>query len=98
MGHGAIGIDCRTARGDNASLRFKGAQNLVFNFDETFRTKSIDDLLQGLIALVLDEQVGIDEVVVHDLREHDTERRFSCARHSDKGDAACLIHCDSFSS
>ena len=74
MGHGAIGIDCRTARGNNASLRFKGAQNLVLNRDEPLRTKSVDDLLPGLIALVLDEQVGIYDVVGHDLREHDTKR------------------------
>ena len=90
--HSLIGVHGGTTRGDNAVLRIDLAENLVLDLDETLRAARIDDLLQRLVALVLDDDVGVDEVLRHDFRQHDAQRGFTRAGHADKNNVVLLRH------
>ena len=56
--HSLIGVHGGTTCGDNAVLRIDLAENLVLDLDETLRAACIDNLLQRLVALVLDDDVA----------------------------------------
>ena len=92
MLHGLVGVHGRAARGDDGLRRVQLAQNLVLHLDETLGTARVDELLQRLVAAVLDDEVGVDEVVVQDLRQHDAEGRFAGAGHADEHDVVFFCH------
>ena len=69
MLHGLVGIDSRTTRSNDGMARGKRAQHFIFHFDKAIRTACIDNLLQRLVELALNKQVGIDEFIAKDLRQ-----------------------------
>ena len=73
MLHCLVGIDRRTTRRDDRTLGLQIGENLILNGDEPFRAACVEQLLQRLVALVLNHQVGIDKVVTDNLREHDAQ-------------------------
>ena len=73
MLHSLVGIDCRTARRDDRTLGLQIGEHLVLNGDEPFRAARVEQLLQRLVALILNHQVSIDKVVTDNLREHDAQ-------------------------
>ena len=92
MPHGFIRVHSRATRGDDGLRRSDVAENLVLHLNEPLRAACIDELLQRLVALALDDEVGVNEIVVHDLRQHDAQRRLSRAGHADKHDVVFCRH------
>ena len=73
MFHGLVRIDSRTTRSNDGVARGKRAQHFIFHFDKAIRTACIDNLLQCLVELALNKQVGIDEFIAKDLRQNNAQ-------------------------
>ena len=73
MLHGLVGIDRRTARRDDRTLGLQIGEHLVLDGNEPFGAARVEQLLQRLVALILNHQVGVDKVVTDNLREHDAQ-------------------------
>ena len=97
MLHRLVGVDRAAAGGDDGVLGLDLAQDVVFDLDEAVGAAGVDELLQRLVALLLDQQVGVEEAVVQDLGQHDAQRGLARARHADEDDVVGSRHCSALS-
>ena len=84
MVHGLCAVGRTAAGGDNVMVNIDLEDFLLLNCPQCEMIAFIDDLLQGLLLIDLDEDIGIDKPEAEILGQDYADGAFAGSRHPDK--------------
>ena len=86
MSHGPFAIHRTAAGGDHLMVDIEAQNLLLLNPAQTEIAALLKDLLQRLLAIDLNQDIGINKTQTHGFGEDNADSAFTCARHTDQGD------------